>query len=264
MNSILSIEQCLRSIQQADVGEVIVVDAHSTDGTRDVLDRFATTVLEDPGIGLGYARNVGIAQTNRPLVLNLGSDNTITRESLIKMIQTLEQGNFSGVGAVTVVSGDDYLSRSMNLWRRTRFTPGEVEVIGTPTLFRGELLRSAPFDVNRQHSDDSELCSRWRTEFDARFAISDATVQEIGKCTWPELRLRSRNYGYSDFEVFSAGSAQGWSLRRKVRSLTHPFRMDVAVPVSRAGLNAGLRALPFLCAFAGMRYLYWLRSAIKL
>ena len=82
MNSIASIEPCLQSLKDAGVGEIIVVDASSTDGTRAIADQLADTVLTDPGTGLGNARNVGIAQTSKPLILNMGSDNVLPPDQL--------------------------------------------------------------------------------------------------------------------------------------------------------------------------------------
>ncbi|MCX6393513.1 MAG: glycosyltransferase, partial [Solirubrobacterales bacterium] len=67
MNSISGIEKCLVSLREAGVGELVVVDAASTDGTLEVADRMADQVLADPGTGLGRARNLGVAATSLPL-----------------------------------------------------------------------------------------------------------------------------------------------------------------------------------------------------
>ena len=66
MNSGVSIRECLASLRAAGVGELIVVDASSSDGTREIALELADQVVDDPGIGLGNARNVGIAITTRP------------------------------------------------------------------------------------------------------------------------------------------------------------------------------------------------------
>lgn len=263
MNSIRSIRQCLESLRTAGVGEVIVVDADSQDGTRVVADELADLVLEDPGVGLGTARNLGIARTTKPLVLNVGSDNVITAEALQIMIDTLEQDDLAGVSARTVVQGDDYLARSMNAWWAGRFRPGPAKVIGTPTLFRGDTLRTDPFDDSREHSDDSELCERWARKYGARFAISPATVGEVGKNEWAEVALRCRNYGVSDFEVFSQGVSDGWDNARKVRSLLHPARMDFVQPLRHNPPSQAIQAVPFLAWFTSMRYVSWARTALQ-
>ena len=52
LNSIASIESCLSSLASSGVGEVIVVDGGSTDGTLTVAHSHADLVLNDPGKGL--------------------------------------------------------------------------------------------------------------------------------------------------------------------------------------------------------------------
>ena len=263
MNSISGIERCLESLRQAGVGELLVVDAHSTDGTRQVAERLADRVLEDPGTGLGNARNVGIAETTGALILNMGSDNVMPEGQLERMIATLDDGDYQGVSAQTLIEGDDYPSRGLNAWRRGRFVPGPATVIGTPTLFIGDLLRAQPYDPDRVFSDDSELCERWHREFGAHFAISDAAVLEIGKTSWNEVVIRCRMYGISDAEVFRHGSEDGWDARRKGLSLLHPLRADLLTPVRRLPATEAVAATPFLVAFTGMRYAYWARTALS-
>lgn len=263
MNSIASIEACLRSLRAAGAGEIVVVDARSSDGTREVADRLADIVVEDEGIGLGNARNQGIARTTGAYVLNLGSDNVLDREALEIMVRQLEEGGHHGVSAQTVVAGGDYVSASMGAWRRARFRPGPAAVIGTPTLFRGPQLRADPFDASRQHSDDAELCERWAARYGATFAISDAVVIESGKTTWGEIRQRCRNYGFSDHEVFAAGRRAGWGLRRQATSLIHPLRNDFLVPVTRLGAREGAVRAPFLAAITGLRYAAWADVALR-
>ena len=266
LNSISSIEQCLISLREARVGELIVVDASSTDGTREIAERYADAVLTDPGLGLGTARNLGIERTTKRLILNMGSDNLVPVGALDRMIAALADPaatNLQGVSAQTLIQGDSYLATGLNAWRRGRFLVGPAAVIGTPTLFIGDTLRSHPYDSSRRFSDDSELCERWTREFGAQFAISDAVFYEIGKTSWEEIRIRCRMYGISDYEVFADGSASGWSPQRKAQSLLHPARVDLMHPLVHLKPVDGVRALPFLLAFTAMRYESWVTRALK-
>ena len=262
-NSIESIEKCLKSLRAVPVGQIVVVDADSTDGTREIADNYADTVLHDEGVGLGAARNLGIANTTSDLILNMGSDNVMPDGQLERMINDLERGDYAGVSARTRIDGPGYAAKGLNSWRQGRFPSGQVSVIGTPTLFRGELLRAHPYDPTRRFSDDSELCERWTQDFGARFAISDAEVLEVGKTTWPEVVTRCRMYGVSDAEVFARGRQQGWSVQRQAKSLFHPLEADFVTPVSRLPAPEAIAASPFLGAFAMLRYGYWAATALK-
>ncbi len=261
LNSMSGIERCLQSLRDAQVGELLVVDAGSTDGTRSVAERIADRVLDDPGTGLGNARNVGISQTSGALVLNMGSDNVMPPGQLQRMVDDLETLGVQGVSARTLIEGRDYLSRGLNAWREGRFVPGPAAVIGTPSLFDGELLRARPYDPSRRFSDDSELCERWTRDFGATFAISGAHVIEVGKTSWEEVGIRCRMYGISDHEVFTMGRRGGWSVVRQARSLLHPARVDVVEPIARLNPKDAVVAAPFLMAFAGMRYAFWVKTA---
>lgn len=264
MNSISGVEQCLLSLRDAGVGQIIVVDARSSDGTRAIAEELADLVLDDPGTGLGNARNVGIARTTLPLILNMGSDNVMPPKQLDRMIQTLIDGDYQGVSARTIITGSNYASFGLNAWRKGRFTPGERAIIGTPTLFIGDLLRCHPFDTTRVFSDDSELCERWRTQLGARFAISDAYVEEVGKTSWHEVWLRCRMYGISDAEIFSQGSKQGWSQQRKLQSVLHPAKADLVEPLAELPVREAVQAAPFLAAFTTLRYASWLVATTRL
>ena len=262
-NSIASVEPCLQSLRNAGTGEIIVVDASSTDGTRAVADSLADRVLEDPGIGLGQARNLGIAASSRDFILNMGSDNVMPPEQLQCMLSTLTRESVAGVSAQTRIAGSGYIAFGLNTWRSGRFHPGPASVIGTPTLFQGDLLRASPFNPDRSFSDDSELCERWKRDFDATFAISDAYVYEQGKVSFHELWVRCRMYGISDAEVFTSGRSNGWPASRQIRSLAHPLAADVIEPMTRTRATKAAGALPFLLAFASMRYAGWAQAAWK-
>jgi len=263
MNSISGIEKCLDSLRSANVGQIVVVDANSTDGTTEIAQLRADFVLNDPGSGLGAARNIGIARTLGNLILNMGSDNVMPSGELEKMIAYLESGRYQGVSAQTCVVGNGYVAHGLNVWRKGRFSEGERAVIGTPTLFVGNLLRNHPYDSERRFSDDSELCERWSKEFQAKFAISDATCLEVGKNSWSEAKIRARMYGVSDNEVFTSGSSQGWGIGRKAKSIAHPLTADFIMPIQKADVGESLKAIPFLGFFTLNRYAAWATSAFK-
>lgn len=263
LNSEVGIEGCLLSLKESGVGEIVVVDAHSTDRTPFIAESFADLFLQDSGRGLGSARNLGIANTQGALVLNMGSDNVLPLGELVKMIKYLEDGNYQGVSARTVVLGSNYVSLGLNVWRDGRFKTGENAIIGTPTLFDGQMLRNYPYDSNRRFSDDSELCERWSKSHNARFAISDAICLEVGKSSWKELRTRANMYGISDAEIYVGGVRAGWSLQRRLKSVMYPFTADFLTPLKQPMPYRTFVALPLLFGFTFYRYLGWIKEFIR-
>ena len=141
--------------------------------------------------------------------------------------------------------------------------PGPARVIGTPSLFIGDLLRKHPYDSSRRFSDDSELCERWTRGLNCNFAISDAFVYEAGKTEWHEIKVRAAMYGVSDYEVFTSGKRAGWNMRRQVLSVLHPLKVDCIGPLLHLRPDKALRAVPFLSAFVLLRYTSWIKHASK-
>jgi glycosyltransferase involved in cell wall biosynthesis len=69
---------CLASVRWA--AEVIVVDAGSTDATRDVARAHGAEVLEMTGRTIGAQKNQGIARARFPWILSLDADERVTPE----------------------------------------------------------------------------------------------------------------------------------------------------------------------------------------
>lgn len=255
-NSAGSIEACLRSLRENGVGEIILVDADSDDGTREIAAPLADVILTDQRQGLAAARNLGIAAARGEYILNCGADNALPPGSLHGMLSFMLEGGWAGVSAITVLSGPGWLSWCLDLYKRLRFFPGERSVIGTPTLFLAERLKAQPFNNAHTWSDDSELCERWCRLFGARFAIAPVEVREVGPATLAGVVYRWKNYGRSDHEIYSA-HRHSWTRRRKLQSWLYPLRVELLQPLVKAPWTKRFRLLPFLLLITGIRYRWW-------
>ena len=261
-NAAASIAPCIQSLRNNGVKEIILVDASSTDGTREIAEPLVDQMLTDPRQGLGAARNLGIQASTGKYILNCGPDNIMPPGSIDGMLQYKEQGQFAGVSAITEINGSGYLCWAMNKYKKARFYPGERGVIGTPTIFDGEQLRAYPFDNNCSHSDDAELCERWSKKFGSKFAISNIVVGEQGQQTWGSVIIRWNNYGVSDYEIYNSHSSE-WSTARKLQSLLYPLRMELIQPLRRNALLNSIFLLPFLLIITTIRYQSWIFASIK-
>ncbi|MDA0323456.1 MAG: glycosyltransferase family 2 protein [Verrucomicrobia bacterium] len=94
-NGVGFIEKCIESIRQSSYGEVehIIVDAGSTDGTREVLDRFGESVrwLSEPDEGIADAMNKGVAMATGDIVGQLNSDETYHRNSIETVVDHMQR-----------------------------------------------------------------------------------------------------------------------------------------------------------------------------
>ncbi|GGL21943.1 glycosyltransferase, TIGR04182 family [Halarchaeum grantii] len=72
--------------------EVLVVDGHSTDGTRKIAREHGARVVEQSGAGKGQAVREGVEHVERPYVLMLDGDGTYRAEDADAMLEPLFEG----------------------------------------------------------------------------------------------------------------------------------------------------------------------------
>ena len=69
------LEPCLKALkEQFAVPEIIIVDAHSTDKTKQIAKKYTKHVYNDNGKGLGSARNIGWKKAKAPIVAYCDAD----------------------------------------------------------------------------------------------------------------------------------------------------------------------------------------------
>ena len=261
LNEEARIVDCLSSLKDSGVGEIILVDGQSTDKTVKFGSKYASKVIFDQGKGLGAARNLGISESKKTYILNFGVDNSINRETLQIMLNDLE--SHQGVSCLTSKIGTNYLNRSMNIYRRFRYQHGAVDTIGTPSLFRRKTLLKYKFDNSRKGSDDSELCDRIRKLAQGTFYISEADCFEHGIETWSSIKFRWKNlYGGSDFEIYEANKSR-WSFLRRSTSILYPLRKEFLTSALKIRKITELEIIPFLVFITFWRYAGWMKNKYK-
>lgn len=232
-----------------------MVDGGSTDGSVDLANSFAVKLLADEGEGLGAARNIGASAATKAFVLQVGPDNLMTCEAISQMVLLLEN-HHDFVGCQTRLTPQGYLARGTNFWRRSRFSAGAQMTIGTPSMAKKSLMKDFPYSKVRKYSDDSEICERLRSAGKSLFC-SDAIVFETGYVSFAAIIRRWRMYGKSDYEVFENLRLRGEDPARLLRSLLHPLRFELLIPMRRATLGEFFKYLPFLMLITIVRYASW-------
>ncbi len=132
-----TIEKVIISVMINNPLEIIIVDANSTDKTRDILKKYAIKILTDQGIGLANARNIGLRDAKGEYIFFVGPDNVIGRNSIERLKKYLLKYNYVGTAALTRVKNRNYnyFTRGLDLRWRLRFFEGQREVIGMPYIF---------------------------------------------------------------------------------------------------------------------------------
>ncbi len=260
INAKAVIQETVTNALRAGISSVLVVDGNSADGTRELAVSSGARVIRDTGQGLGAARNLGAAHASMPLTLFIGPGDLVSEASVQKMVDVINDKAALAVGCQVASQGKKYLSKAYTSLRSAITVPGPAKTLGTPTLFVSEYLLEEPYDTSRRFSDDSELFERWEGAFGPRFWVADLPIVEAGEETTGSISKRWKYYGISDFEVYSAGRESGWSRRRRVSSVTHPFKRQIVQPLGILGLGRWLQILPFLVFVTWVRYSSWIRE----
>jgi glycosyltransferase involved in cell wall biosynthesis len=162
----------LSVLSQAGVPfEYIIVDPGSTDGSRDIIekyrDRFSHVIYEkDQGPGDGL--NKGFAKADGDILVYLNSDDMFEPGAFAYIAEYLEKHPKCDVvcGAAWVVDGYDRRLRKVwsEPYKRARVAYGTSVQIQPSTYFRKELYdRSAGFNIKNKTNWDGELLADFYT-----------------------------------------------------------------------------------------------------
>ena len=247
-NSEKTIEKCLNSIKNNKINKIIIVDANSTDQTKNIGKKHEAIILSDSGIGLGNARNVGLNQVNTKYVIYVGPDNIMPEQSINKILNYMLENNWIGCSCMTSITNEPktYLEKSMNSYKKSKFFPGEKNIIGTPWLYITEILKKYKFNEKSTYSDDTELCNRLRSD-DHKIGISDVFCYEVGTTTWSNIKHRWAMYGKSDSEFYKI-IKNNLTLKNRIKSRLHAITTDLLLPLRSKNISSleKMKLFPFL------------------
>lgn len=146
-------------------------------------------------------------------------------------------------------------------WQFMRGEPGPREVVGTPCLFEREILLAEPFSEKPLSCDDTELCLRLGKR-GYRLGIVPLAAYDISGKRWPDIVAKFVPYGRSDAD-FYALNAGGWTLRRKIRSWTHPLRQMLQAMKWTVQTGKPISLLFFFAFICCLRYYGWIKYRHK-
>ncbi len=128
------IERCLESLGTQDYPrrrfEVLVIDGHSTDGTKQLIARFAAEstldlrLLENPALKPAFALNIGLVEARGDVIVRVDGHAAVAADYLSASVAALDATGADCVGGVITSEGDSYAGRAIALAMASRFGVG--------------------------------------------------------------------------------------------------------------------------------------------
>ena len=166
-NQAAYLEQAIRSVVEQDYADIeyIVVDAGSTDGSRDIIERYRdriATVVFEPDRGPADGLNKGFASAGGDILGYINADDAYLPGALSAVIEQFRVNPDADVicGHGTIVDGDGKPKRRFRSdpFDARRYVLGGVTVMQQSTFFRRAAYQAAGgFNIDNKTSWDGEL-----------------------------------------------------------------------------------------------------------
>lgn len=260
-NSAHLIVSCLSNLKKELPGcEIIVIDADSPDKTAKLAKKITNKVFSDQKRGLSYARQLGIDKSNREYVAFFGPDDAVSTQTVIDMLAVLKNKPIiAGVQALTkIIQPKNYWEEATKyIFDYILNKLGSVDVLGTPCIYRREVVARIKYDESiRGGCDDTDLSLRLKQAGYSLEKINSFSYEEQDLNFWSFFN-RWKFYGTGDAEFYRKYSSS-WTRGRKLKSLLHPFNKYIFNALPLFVTKGRWNLIPALIVATYARYYGWI------
>jgi glycosyltransferase involved in cell wall biosynthesis len=223
-NAAKLLPECITSLTDSGVAEVIVVDGVSADSTVHIAKELGATVLSDDGRGLPAARLLGAERASTELVLLVDSDVVFPPGALDALLDEFNDGSYDALQAgLESVGGPGFWGEALAYHHRTGRSRRWFGLVAT--VFKRDDLLAVGFDDRFVSGEDIDV--RWRLRDSGRkIGVSERTMVEH--------RFAGDDFAFAKSQFLMDGSGLGRMIG------------------TRRWRGAPLALLPFAAAARGM------------
>lgn len=227
LNEARHIEACLdavlRQTYPGELTEIIIADGLSTDGTRELLQRYLDgyrpegceqtdqriILIDNPRRIVSTALNAAILRASGEIVVRIDGHTIIDPDYIFQCVRTLYRSGADGVGGPMRAIGIGYLSEAIALATSTPFAIGNsayrtsrffkeryAETTHMGAYRREKLIRVGLFNENLVRHQDYELDYRIRRSGGTIFLSPDMRSHYYVRASLRKLRRQYFQYGF--------------------------------------------------------------------
>jgi len=143
-----NIGYCIDCIVKNNPAEIIVIDAGSTDRTREIAESKGAKVVTVEKLGLAYQRSQGLLHSQQPFIAMVDAQDKIEPDCLQILLSELEEHGYHAIQAQT-------FARKLNTYWEKAYeftttlsinTPGPTNMVGRPCIYEANAIKDVGFD----------------------------------------------------------------------------------------------------------------------
>lgn len=213
LNNIQDIEYCMNSLIKQPIKKIIVIDGGSTDGTLKKLNQYDCEIHNIGKTGLAHSRQYGSDLVDTNFTLLVDSDNVLDAECTSRLLYDVDKYNCAGVAAQKYSYFKNNILALYQEWMNSKNVniPGEKLVIGTPALYRTNIIRKIRYDVNATIGDDTDFCYRL-AKHGYQIRVGSGICYERMQNTVKGFIKKAYFYGQSDSQFFIKYREKRWNI----------------------------------------------------
>lgn len=202
LNEEKNIGDCISSIRETGIANILVIDASSQDKTAEIARNNGARVIVVPKNGLSSQRRICVTESKTKYVALLDADHRPTRDVWDILISEMNLFSWDGIEAqIESFENTTYWDSAMEFnFKISHNFVGPRNMIGTPCIYKKAVLERVNFDARiTGPSDDTDLCYRLE-KAGYRLGVGSAIIKQVHRSTFKEFVRKWIWYGSGDAE----------------------------------------------------------------
>lgn len=157
-NSIQFLKKTIPIYKKIKLGELMVIDGKSKDGSINYLKSEKVKIISDYGKGLSYSRKIGIKNSTKKFIFIAGPDDLCDEKFFKKLCNKFKKNNFEAANCLLKIKKPiTYWDMGLNFYFAYIRKPGVSKVIGTPTIFNKNIFKKIKYNNKTFGCDDTDI-----------------------------------------------------------------------------------------------------------